>query len=151
MCLWWGIEHQETCPHSCALAALCPSHDQVSPHCPTGASSGPVPKLPVWISLIINLGASAPGLEFVGSPGTSQLYLPHSGSVLSTCMGSGRQFCNPGWEAAHGRGTGIREWAQIHGSRLCPHLPTTVSLTKFTFSTPLLLRGGCLSEAHCLS
>ena len=48
--------------------------------------------------------------------------------------GNRRQFCNKGREAAHGRWTGIRGWAQIHRSWFCPHLPTTISLTKFTFS-----------------
>lgn len=48
--------------------------------------------------------------------------------------GNGRQFCNSGREAAHGRCTGLRGWAQIHRSWLCPHLPTTISLTNFTFS-----------------
>jgi len=30
--------------------------------------------------------------------------------------GNGRQFCNKGREAAHGRWTGIRGWAQVHRS-----------------------------------
>lgn len=60
-------------------------------------------------------------------------------------MGSGRQFCKPAWASAHGRWTGFRNWVQIHRSWLCGHLPTTVSLTKFTFSTSLFVKRKLLS------
>ena len=60
-------------------------------------------------------------------------------------MGSGRQFCKPAWVSAHGRWTGFREWVQIHRSWLCFHLPTTVSLTKFTFSASLFVKRKLLS------
>lgn len=65
--------------------------------------------------------------------------------------GNRRQFCNKGSEAAHGMWTGIRGWAQIHRSWLCPHLPTTISLTKFTFSISPYAKRKLLSESCCVS
>ena len=51
----------------------------------------------------------------MSSPGSDQPHPPCSGSVLSACMGSGRQL-QSGLEAACGRWMGVCGWAGCTGA-----------------------------------
>lgn len=105
------------------------SPDQVYSDYVNWPFSGHVPKLPVWVSLIVSLGTTIPELEFVGSSGIHQLHSPCSGSVLSTCMGSWRQL-QSALQAACRMWVGICGWAGMQGGGSGS---TTSSLTKSPF------------------